>query len=70
MCHKTQHPEKFVKAVEIMNSFRASQCNQKQGNYAETYRKCDRFPFTDLRYLLPQSPKIQPFYAGASSSLI
>lgn len=70
MCHKTQCPEKFVKVIEIMNGFRASQCNQKEGSYAETYRKCDRFPFTDLRSLLPESPKIQPFYNGASSSLI
>ena len=70
MCHKTQYPEKFVKATEIMNGFRASQCNQQEGSYAETYRKCDKFPFTDLRYLLPEPPKIQPFYNGSSSSLI
>ena len=70
MCHKTQYPEKFVKATELMNRFRASQCNQTEGNYAETFRKCDRFPFIDLRYLLPEPPKIKPFYTGESSSFI
>ena len=35
-------PKKFLEAVEIMNRFRAAQCNSPDGSYAETFRLVKR----------------------------
>jgi len=70
LCHKTQNPNNFVEAVEIMNRFRAAQCNAPRGNYAEAYRLDKKFPFSDIRGLLPCSPQYRPFYRNLKNSLI
>ena len=68
--HKSQNPERFIEAVEIMNRFRAAQCNAPEGSYAETYRVNKKFPFTDISCLLPKTMPYKPFYKNNSNSLI
>ena len=68
--HKSQKPEKFVKAIEINNKFRAAQCNAGGESYAEVFRFEPSFPFVDLRSLLPTTISIRPYYKNISSSLI
>jgi N-acetylglucosamine malate deacetylase 1 len=62
MCHQSQGPEKFASAMKLMNRYRAAQCNAPNSNYAEAYRVNKRFPFTDIRHLLPKPPPLRPFY--------
>ena len=70
LAHQSQQPERFVKAATIMNRYRAAQCNAPEGRYAEAYRSPKRFPFTDLRDLLPPPPPLRPFYVADSDALI
>ena len=44
-----------------MNRFRAAQCNAPDGHYAEAYRVNNRFPFADVRDLLPKPPPFDRF---------
>ena len=60
--HKSQGPKRFVDLINLMNSFRAAQCNAPLGTYAEAYYFEKTFPFSDIRDLLPQSLKIRPFH--------
>ena len=68
--HKSQNSEKFYKAIEINNRFRAAQCNAPDGSYAEVYRFEPTFPFLDIRSLLPESLPIRSYYKNLSNSLI
>ena len=68
--HKSQNSEKFYKAIEINNRFRAAQCNAPDGSYAEVYRFEPTFPFLDIRLLLPESLPIRSYYKNLSNSLI
>ena len=68
--HKSQKPEKFLKAIEINNKFRAAQCNAGGDSYAEVFRFEPSFPFADLRSLLPPSMPIRPYYKNKPNSLI
>ena len=68
--HKSQRPEKFLKAIEINNKFRAAQCNAGGQSYAEVFRFEPTFPFVDIRSLLPSLMPIKPYYKNISSSLI
>ena len=70
MCHKSQRPEKFASAMKLMNSYRAAQCNAPKSNYAEAYRVNKRFPFTDIRSLLPNPPPLRPFYKNDPNAFI
>lgn len=70
LCHKSQNPSSFVEAVEIMNRYRAAQCNAPNGHYAEAYRLDRRFPFCDIRDLIPSAPPYKPFYRNIKDSLI
>ncbi len=70
ICHKSQSPEKFVSLVELMNRYRAAQCNAPHLNYAEAYRINRRFPFTDIRSLLPDPPPLVPFYTNNPKAFI
>ena len=70
MAHKTQGPERFANASAIMNRYRAAQCNAPEGHYAEAFRLDRRFPFSDIRELLPPAPKMRPFYIPDSDALI
>ena len=69
-CHKSQNPTNYAKVVKIWNSFRAAQCNSRSGRYAEAYRVDCKFPFSDIRSLLPISPKIQPTSLIKSGGLV
>ena len=68
--HKSQNGEKFYKAIEINNRFRAAQCNASDHSYAEVYRLETTFPFVDIRELLPGSFPIMPYYKNLVNSLI
>jgi LmbE family N-acetylglucosaminyl deacetylase len=68
--HKSQNPKKFVEATRLLNRFRSAQCNASEGNYAEAYRFHRKFPFSEIRALLPDSPSINPFYQSLSNSMI
>ncbi len=70
MFHKSQTPEKFLEATTLMNRFRSAQCNAPKNNYAEAYRHDPSFPFSDIRSLLPGSPKIRNFYENNKDSFI
>ena len=60
--HKTQNPIRFVDLFELMNSYRAAQCNAPKGKYAEAYSFMPSFPFSDIREILPSPLKIRSFY--------
>ena len=60
--HKTQKPDRFVDLFELMNSYRAAQCNAPKGNYAEAYSFIPSFPFSDIREILPAPLKLRPFH--------
>ena len=70
MAHESQEPHRFAKAAEIMNRFRAGQCNAPDGDLAEAWRIDRRFPFADIRSMLPPSPPMRPFYIRGSDALI
>ena len=60
--HKTQKPNRFVDLFELMNSYRAAQCNAPKGYYAEAYSFISSFPFSDIREVLPTPLKLRPFH--------
>ena len=68
--HKSQGPEKFIKAVKIMNGFRAAQCNFPEGSFSECYRSNKIFPFAEASSLLPSSQKFRPYYTNSQDSLL
>ncbi len=70
MAHESQDPSRFADAARIMNRYRAAQCNAPDGHYAEAYRLEQRFPFTDIRAMLPDAPPYRPFYVPNSEALI
>jgi N-acetylglucosamine malate deacetylase 1 len=70
LAHKSQNPKKFLRATKLMNSYRAGQCNAPEGFYAEAYRLYAKFPYIDIRSILPPSPKIKPFNIKSEDSLI
>ncbi len=57
--HQSQRPERFVSACETWNRFRALQCNAPE-RYAEAFRFEPRYPFADVRALLPAPPVVSP----------
>lgn len=59
--HKSQNPERFVKLVKLMNSYRSAQCNAPEGFYAEAFSFNKSFPFSDITKFLPETMKIIPF---------
>ena len=62
LSHKTQNPHRFVDLFELMNSYRAAQCNAPKGNYAEAYKFIPSFPFSDIIEILPSPLKLRPFH--------
>ena len=60
--HHSQKPDRFVDLFQLMNSYRAAQCNAKKGQYAEAYSFTSSFPFSDIRHILPPSIKLKPFH--------
>lgn len=70
MCHQSQNPEKFVHATKLLNNFRAAQCNGNINGYAEAYFFEKYFPFSDIKDLLPLSPKTNKYYKNNTSSFL
>lgn len=70
MAHESQSPHRFADSASIMNRYRAAQCNAPHGHYAEAYRLSSRFPFADIRAMVPPAPKYRPFYVPDSDALI
>lgn len=70
MAHESQEPHRFARAAAIMNRYRAAQCNAPDDHRAEAWRIDSRFPFTDIRSILPPSPPMRPFYIRGSDALI
>ena len=70
LAHKSQNPQKFYKVAKLMNSYRAGQCNAPEGFYAEAYRLNNKFPYIDIRNILPPAPKIRPFDINSEASLV
>jgi N-acetylglucosamine malate deacetylase 1 len=60
--HKTQDPQRFVSLFELMNSYRAAQCNAPKGHFSEAYNFKPSFPFSDIRGFLPSPLEIRPFH--------
>lgn len=70
MAHESQEPQRFARAAAIMNRYRAAQCNAPDDHRAEAWRVENRFPFAEIRSLLPPSPPLRPFYIRGSDALI
>lgn len=62
-CHVSQDPERFVFSATRQASFRAGECNGGPDARAEAFRFEARFPFADIRALLPPAPRIAPLVA-------
>ena len=70
MEHESQQPERFAKAAAIMNRYRAAQCNAPDDHRAEAWRLDRRFPFADVRSMLPAAPPYRPFFIPKSDALL
>jgi len=70
LAHHSQRPERFAAAARLMNRYRAAQCNAPEGCYAESYRYVARFPFADIRAMLPPPPAYRRFYDKDSDGFI
>ena len=70
LAHASQVPERFANGAALLNRFRAAQCNAPDGHYAEAYRTSARFPFADIRSLLPPAPPYRPFYVPGSDAYL
>jgi N-acetylglucosamine malate deacetylase 1 len=58
--HLSQDPERFVLAADRQAAFRAGEANGLPGARAEAVRFEPRFPFADIRALLPPPPPVRP----------
>lgn len=60
LSHETQDPERFVQMANQQAAFRAGECNAPATSRAEAFRFEPRFPFADIRGLLPPAPQVRP----------
>ena len=58
--HASQEPERFVAAATRQAAFRAGEANGPPDARAEAFRFEPRFPFADIRALLPPPPPLKP----------
>ena len=58
--HESQDPERFVTAAARQAAFRAGEANGPPEARAEAVRFEPRFPFADIRALLPPAPPVLP----------
>ncbi|MBF9048003.1 PIG-L family deacetylase [Rhodobacterales bacterium LSUCC0031] len=58
-CHESQDPERFVTMANRQAAFRAGQANGLNDHRAEAFRFEPRFPFADIRALLPPAPALR-----------
>lgn len=59
LCHRTQDPPRLVRLAETLSRQRAAQCGNPDG-HAEALSFSPRYPFADIRSLLPDAPSIRP----------
>ena len=65
--HDSQDPERFVAAATRLAAHRAGECNGGPEDRAEALRFAPRFPFADIRGLLPPAPPLRPVRLRALS---
>lgn len=58
--HVSQNPERFVQMANRQAAFRAGECNALPDHRAEAFGFAPRFPFADIRALLPPAPQLRP----------
>lgn len=58
--HASQDPERFVTAATRQAAYRAGECNAPPEARAEAFRFDPRFPFADIRAVLPPPPPLRP----------
>ena len=63
--HTSQDPERFVFGANRQAAFRAGECNAPPDHRAEAFRFDPRFPFADIRALLPAAPPLRPIGSRA-----
>ncbi|PKP71465.1 MAG: PIG-L domain-containing protein [Alphaproteobacteria bacterium HGW-Alphaproteobacteria-4] len=59
LCHESQDPARFIPSVTRLAAFRAGECNGGPEARAEGFRFEPRFPFADIRGLLPPAPPLR-----------
>ncbi len=60
LTHASQDPDRFVAMATRQAAFRAGECNALPDARAEAFRFEPRFPFADIRALLPPAPPLRP----------
>ncbi|HMO72511.1 MAG TPA: aminotransferase class I/II-fold pyridoxal phosphate-dependent enzyme, partial [Paracoccaceae bacterium] len=60
LVHETQAPARFVAMANRQAAYRAGECNALPEGRAEAFRFDARFPFADIRGLLPPAPPLRP----------
>lgn len=60
LAHQTQDPDRFVLMANRQAAFRAGECHGLVTDRAEAFRFEPRFPFADIRSLLPPAPALRP----------
>ena len=60
LTHSSQDPARFVAMANRQAAFRAGECNAPPQARAEAFRFEPRFPFADIRSLLPLPPPLRP----------
>lgn len=64
--HVSQSPERFVSMATRQAAFRAGECNGPPEARAEAFRFEPRFPFADIRMLMPPAPILRPVGSRAA----
>lgn len=60
LTHTSQDPARFVAMANRQAAYRAGECNAPPEARAEAFRFEPRFPFADIRALLPPPPPLRP----------
>jgi N-acetylglucosamine malate deacetylase 1 len=60
LTHASQDPARFVAMANRQAAFRAGECNAPPHARAEAFRFEPRFPFADIRALIPAPPPLRP----------
>ena len=58
--HDSQSPERFIATANRQAAYRAGECNAPPEARAEAFRFEPRFPFADIRALMPPAPPLRP----------
>lgn len=58
--HASQDPERFAVEADRLAAQRAAECHGGPDDRAEAFRHEPRFPFMDIRALLPPAPALRP----------